>query len=45
MTDRQVDLLFQDGNNPIEWLENKNIGALTKIKGIGPKLAKRLINP
>ena len=42
MTDRQIDMLYADGNNPMEYLEQKNIGELTKIKGIGPATAARM---
>ena len=42
MTDRQVDLLFNECENPIDYLESKNIGELTKIKGIGPMTASRM---
>ena len=42
MTDRQVDMLFAGDQNPIDFLEQKNIGELTKIKGIGPATAVRM---
>ena len=42
MTDLQIDKLLESGENPVLWLENKNIGALTKIKGIGPVTASRM---
>lgn len=42
MTDRQINLLYSNFANPISLLENKNIGQLIKIKGIGPATAKRM---
>lgn len=43
MTDNQIDKLLDSGENPVEWLENKNIGKLTSIKGVGPVTASRMI--
>ena len=42
MTERQVEMLFSSGSNPIDMLEQKNIGKLTEIKGIGPATAARM---
>ena len=42
MTQKQVDSLFEAFPNPIELLENKNLGELTKVKGIGPVVATRM---
>ena len=42
MTETQIKSLFYSYENPIELLEQKNIGALTKIKGIGPYTANKM---
>lgn len=42
MTDNMINLLFDMYENPMQLLADKNIGALTKIKGIGPATAMRL---
>lgn len=42
MTDNQVNLLFDNYDNPVDLLYQKNIEALTKIKGIGPVTANRM---
>ena len=42
MTDRQVELLFSKYDNPVDLLFQRNIGALTEIKGIGPVTANRM---
>ena len=42
LTERQIDLLFDAYDNPIDLLSSKNITALTAIKGIGPVTAQRL---
>ncbi|MBO7735537.1 MAG: AAA family ATPase [Methanobrevibacter sp.] len=42
LTQRQIDSLFEMFDNPIQLLEQKNVGALTKIKGIGPATATRI---
>jgi len=42
MTERQIDLLFNSVDNPIECLQNKTIEKLTQIKGIGPATAMRM---
>lgn len=44
LTESQIDSLYQEYNNPIELLDAKNIGALTKVKGIGPATALRMCN-
>ena len=42
MTEKQIEALFAANPNPMLLLEQKNIGALTKIKGIGPVTATRM---
>lgn len=42
MTPLQIKTLYDMCENPIELFEQKNIGALTKIKGIGPATANRM---
>lgn len=42
LTDRQINALFSMYSNPLEILDQKNVGALTKIKGIGPVTANRM---
>lgn len=42
LTDNQINNLFAVSANPIQLLEDKNIGALTKVKGIGPIVARRI---
>lgn len=42
MTERQIDLLFSQYQNPVSLLEAKDIPSLTKIKGIGPATASRM---
>jgi len=42
LTERQVELLFSEGNNPVKWLEEKDIQSLCSIKGIGPVTAQRM---
>ena len=42
MTDNLINLLFDMYENPMQLLADKNIGALTKVKGIGPATAMRL---
>lgn len=42
MTDNLINLLFDMYENPMQLLADKNIGALTKVKGIGPATAVRL---
>lgn len=44
MTEKQIDALFAASKNPIEWLEQKNLGALTQIKGVGQVTAIRMCN-
>lgn len=42
MTDRQIDLLFEQVADPIACLKNKTIEELLKVKGIGPVTARRM---
>lgn len=42
MTENQVNLLFDHYDNPVDLLYQKNIDALTQIKGIGPVTANRM---
>jgi len=42
MTENQVNALFESVENPISLLENKDIGELCKVKGIGPSIAQKL---
>lgn len=42
LTDLQIDLLYQNFDNPAKLLEEKKIGELTKIKGIGPVTALKM---
>ena len=42
MTPKQIDTLFSQTQNPIDFLEKKDIESLTKIKGIGPATAARM---
>lgn len=44
LTDKQIDALFEAYDNPVAILDQKNLGALTKIKGIGPVTANRICN-
>ncbi len=42
LTEKQIESLFGMYDNPVEKLANRDIEALTKIKGIGPVVATRL---
>lgn len=42
LTENQIDGLFEKFENPIKLLEEKNIGELKKIKGVGPVTAVRM---
>ena len=42
MSEKQIDSLFSMYDNPIQFLEQKDIGSLTKVKGIGPTVATRM---
>lgn len=44
LTDKQIEALFEAYDNPVAILDQKNLGALTKIKGIGPVTANRICN-
>lgn len=42
MSPNQINSLFSMYQNPIQFLEQKDLGALMKIKGIGPTTASRM---
>lgn len=42
MSENQIEALFAAVDNPIRILEQKNIGELIKIKGVGPTTANRM---
>lgn len=42
LTEKQVEKLFEGNNDPVKWLEEKDIKSLCAIKGIGPTTAKRM---
>lgn len=42
MTEKQVEALFADNNNPMKWLEEHDTKKLCTIKGIGPVTAQRM---
>lgn len=42
LTDKQIDMLFELGDNPVQYLATSNIGKLTEVKGIGKVTATRM---
>lgn len=42
LTDRQINILYSTFENPIELLKNKDIKALSSVKGIGEHTAERM---
>ena len=42
LTEKQIELLFQHSEKPIQLLEDHNIKALCQIKGIGPWTAEKM---
>lgn len=42
VSDKMIDSLFSTYDNPVELLEQRNIEALTKVKGIGKIVATKL---
>ncbi len=42
LTEHQIEALFALDPNPVQFLEQKNIGVLTTIKGVGPVIATRM---
>lgn len=42
LSEKQIDAMFENVDNPVALLDSKNIGELIKIKGIGPVVAARM---